>query len=183
GNGRASTSLTLGTKAGTQSFSASSAGFGVAISATATAGSPASIAAVSGSGQTDTVKHALKAPLVVRIADKFDNPVPGASVSWTRTAGTGSLDSGASTTGADGQATVTASIANGQSAMFTATGQPGPITKLLFKIQPPATVVAGSSLSTVQVTLLDANDNVPPVSNPVTLGLAGGTAGASLSGT
>src|SRR5205823_6024501 len=94
-----------------------------------TAGAVAAIAVVSGNGQTDTVKHALKAPLVVRVADKFDNAVNGASVSWSRTAGTGSLGTNASTTGTDGQSTNTYTLGTtpgAEGASATVGGAAGP---------------------------------------------------------
>src|SRR5438067_1807779 len=78
--GAASTALTLGGTAGPQSFAASAAGFSVSIPATATAADAATIAAVSGSGQQDTVKKTLKAPFVVKVTDAFGNPVRNGTV-------------------------------------------------------------------------------------------------------
>jgi hypothetical protein len=106
GSGHASTSLTLGTATGSQGFAASGAGFSVGISETATAGAPAAIAAVSGGGQTDTVRKALAA-FVVKVSDQYGNGVSGATVGWARTAGTGSLSAASTTTGSDGTTSVT----------------------------------------------------------------------------
>ncbi len=104
-SGSASTSLTLGGAVGPQSFAAVAQGFSVAIAATATVGPAASIVAISGTGQTDTVKHTLKLPLVVKVTDQFGNPTPGVTVSWSRT-GTGSFSSASTTTGNDGQTSI-----------------------------------------------------------------------------
>ncbi|MGH7617781.1 MAG: Ig-like domain-containing protein, partial [Gemmatimonadaceae bacterium] len=103
-NGVASSTLTLGGTLGPQSFAATAAGFSTSITATATVGDPASIAAVSGDGQRDTVYKTLANELVVRVADAFSNPVPDATVSWARTAGTGAAAAPTSTTDASGQA-------------------------------------------------------------------------------
>lgn len=104
-NGRASATLKLGAAAGPQSFAATAGTFAVGIPENATAGDAASIAAVAGGGQTDTVRHALPSPLIVRVADQFKNPVPGATVAWAKTGG-GSLSAATSVTGADGNASI-----------------------------------------------------------------------------
>lgn len=136
-NGQAQSTLTLGNTAGPESFAAAATGAGGALSVsipeTATAGDPAAIVPASGGGQQDTVKHALKNPLVAKVTDQFGNPVANATVSWARTAGSGSLAGASSTTNADGLAsmsytlgdkpgteTVTASVSGAtSSATFT----------------------------------------------------------------
>ncbi len=102
-NGRASTTMKLGPTAGPQGFTATAVGLSTAISATATAGDPSAMTIVSGNNQTDSVRAAL-APLSVRVSDSFNNPVSGASVSWTKSGG-GSLGSATTTTNSDGIAT------------------------------------------------------------------------------
>lgn len=102
-NGRASTSLVLGTTAGPQQFTATVGKLSAAIPETANPGAPASISVVAGNDQVRTIRTSLS-PLVVRVTDRFGNPVPGALVAWTRTAGGGSLGAATSTTSADGQA-------------------------------------------------------------------------------
>jgi hypothetical protein len=79
-NGSASTSLTLGSAVGPQAFAAAAQGFSVSIPATATVGDAATIVAISGGGQADTVKHALKLPLVAKVTDQFGNAVGGVSI-------------------------------------------------------------------------------------------------------
>lgn len=105
-NGVAFTTMTLGGTVGPQSFAATAAGFTTSIAATATVGDPASIAAVSGSGQTDTVYKTLKDDLVAKVTDAFGNPVPSVTVTWARTAGSGAPVQPTSTTNADGLTSV-----------------------------------------------------------------------------
>jgi hypothetical protein len=108
--GLASTTATLGTTAGTYEFRASITGAGTggpqpaSISATAQAGAAAAITKVSGDAQSGTSGQPLAAPLVVRIADRYGNAVGGASVTFTRLAGTGAIGSATVVTGADGLA-------------------------------------------------------------------------------
>jgi alpha-tubulin suppressor-like RCC1 family protein len=142
--GLAQVTATLGTAPGENSFSASVAGIsqGVTFAATATAGAPAAIAAVSGDGQGGTVGTALAAPMVVKVTDSFGNAVPGATVAWSRTSGSGSLAAESSVTDASGNAsvgytlgstpgteTVSASVA-GQSVGFSATATVGGVSTL-----------------------------------------------------
>ncbi|MEP6493456.1 MAG: Ig-like domain-containing protein [bacterium] len=105
-SGAASTSLALGGTLGAQSFVAATGTFSVSIPATATPGDPAVITVTSGNGQSDTLKHALKNPLVVKVTDAFGNAVPNVTVTWTR-AGAGTLGAATSTTDTAGLASVT----------------------------------------------------------------------------
>jgi hypothetical protein len=131
--------LTLGRVAGPQGFAATAAGsFSVAIPATATPGAAASITAVSGSGQADTIGRSLPQPFVVRVTDQFSNPVSGTTVTWTHS-GDGTLSAATSITNTDGLAqvsytfgskpgseTVTAAVSGaGTPATFTATAKAG----------------------------------------------------------
>ena len=105
--GSARTTMTLGDTAGTQTFSASSAGLtGVTVAETATAGAAASLVRVSGNAQTDSVGSILAQPFVVRAADAFGNPVANATVDWAVVAGAGSLSASSSQTAGDGTASV-----------------------------------------------------------------------------
>src|SRR5262249_24609181 len=105
--GQASATLTLGQLAGlataTATIGTGAAAKSVTFSAMATSGVPASIVLVSGNAQQDTVR-ALLAPFLVRVNDSFGNPVSAVTVSWARTAGTGTLAGSTSLTSADGQA-------------------------------------------------------------------------------
>ena len=173
-NGRASTTLTLGNVEGPEGFSATATGFSVGITGTATAGDPTAIAIVSGGSQRDTVQNTL-APLSVKVTDAFGNAVPGAVVTWTRTAGTGALASATTTTDAGGLATnnytlgkavgaetVTASV-SGVSAMFSFTTVAGGATLISGTQGGNQTGAVGQALGTALIArVTDADGN--PVS-------------------
>jgi hypothetical protein len=197
--GTASTSLTLGPVAGAQLFTATAAGFSVAIPASATAADVATIVAVSGAGQADTVRHALAAPLVALVRDAFNNPVPSVDVRWTRV-GAGTLGATVTTTGADGRAnvgytfgntagseTITASIA-GQTATFSVralVGAPSTIVVMsgsgqtgtaLLPLAAPFVVkiadVAGNPVSGVTVSWLTTNGTMAATTTTDASGLS-----------
>ncbi|HTE44348.1 MAG TPA: Ig-like domain-containing protein [Gemmatimonadaceae bacterium] len=146
--GLASTSLTLGGAIGPESFAAAAAGFSVSIPATATPGDFAGISAVSGGGQSDTVGHALKSPLVVKVSDAFGNAVADAIVTWTRTAGSGSVGSATSATTSAGLASMTYTLgatAGNETILASVTGVSSPAS---FTVQAvAATPVAIASVS------------------------------------
>jgi hypothetical protein len=82
-NGKAQTVLTLGTKVGQYTVTASSGtliGSPVTFSATALPGVAARLQYVAGNGQTGTTYSSLVQPFVVRVTDANLNPVSGASV-------------------------------------------------------------------------------------------------------
>jgi hypothetical protein len=92
--GRASVVRTLGPAAGQQTTLASSerlAGSPVTFTHTATAGTAAGLAVVSGNNQTAEVGTQLPADLVVRLTDEEGNPVEGAAVTWVVSIGRGSV--------------------------------------------------------------------------------------------
>ena len=152
--GLAATTATLGTAAGGYEFRASIAGAGtggpqpVSITATAQAGAATTITKVSGDAQSGTSGQPLSAPLVVRVTDAYGNPVAGASVVFTRVAGTGAITTARATTGADGLAStgytlgavtgsesIRADIAGltGTAATFSLTSNAGPPTAITKK--------------------------------------------------
>ena len=98
-------------------------------SLTNTPGAAAAVAVVSGSGQTTTVATAFASPLVVVVKDSYGNPVPGASVTFAApTAGaSAALTSSPATTGANGQASVTAT-ANTVAGAYTVTASVAGVT-------------------------------------------------------
>lgn len=67
-------------------------------------GSPVSVLAAAGSGQSDTMGVALKLPFVARTIDANGNPAPGATVLWQVTRGGGSISPLSSVTDAAGRA-------------------------------------------------------------------------------
>jgi adhesin/invasin len=102
GNGRAQTTLKLGSASGAQSFSAQAGAFSATIGATATAGDPTALAIVSGNLQSGTVNTALANALIVKVTDTFGNAVNGATINWARTGGNGTLGAVTSTSDATG---------------------------------------------------------------------------------
>ncbi len=183
--GLAKATLTLGTKAGLYGVTATSgtlAGSPVSFSATATAG-PANkflktVAIPNGDAQSAQVTTALANPLVVQVTDVNDNPVQGATVTWTVPAApasaTGQVATPAfPTTDLNGLAratfvvgtkagayTVRAASAGFTSLDFTATGTPGAASKITKVSGDPATGEAGTPLANPFVVLItDTNDN------------------------
>ena len=72
--------------------------------ATTTAGPPASLIIVSGNTQVDTVGKELPQPLVVRVLDASDEPVPQQVVNFRVISGNGSVFAGVAITGSAGVA-------------------------------------------------------------------------------
>jgi len=160
-------------------------------SATGSNGAAASIAIVAGNDQSAAVATALAAPLAVRVVDASSNPVAGAVVIWSAT--NGSL-ARVTVTGADGTtsnsltlgttaggASVTATLAGGQSVTFAATAQPGPVARLVFTTQ-PASTSALATMSPVVVTLRDAYGNATSSNAPVTIAIAANPSNGLLRG-
>lgn len=118
---------TLGTTVGAQSLIARVAGVpDVVFNATATAGAPAAISAVSVTGIGQVVANQFATPLPsVKVVDAVGNPVPGATVTFVLDVAAGSAITGATqTTGADGIATLGAwrvGTVAGQTAFVRAT--------------------------------------------------------------
>ena len=102
--GQASTNYTLPTKAQTISMTASTGSVSVSFSEKAVAGPAASIAVVSGGGQTGTVGAALPAAIVIGVKDALGNGVPGASVTFSDTGAGGTYSTNPVTTNSQGQA-------------------------------------------------------------------------------
>ncbi len=124
---------------------------------------PASIAAVSGSGQTATVGTSFPSPLVAIVKDATNNPLSGVTVTF---AGKGvSFPSGATAiTNSSGQAqvsaqpttsgslTVTASVSGVSTpATFSETGSAGTSSSISF-VQAPASCVSGSKTNALTCT-------------------------------
>jgi hypothetical protein len=111
-DGRASVNATAGTITGSYTVTASVAGVITAASfgLTNAPGAAASVAVVSGSGQTATFATGFAHPLVAVVKDAFGNTVPGVSVFFAAPASGASatLTGSPAVTGADGQARVTA---------------------------------------------------------------------------
>jgi hypothetical protein len=111
----------------------------------------ARLASSSGDAQTDTVAATLTDPYVVRVTDRFGNPIPGVIVDWTVSSGGGTIDPTTGPTDASGTARATHTLGprSGSQAVkvtaaelpsggvtFTATAQPGKLAALRFTQQP-----------------------------------------------
>jgi hypothetical protein len=66
-------------------------------------GQPADVSVVSGDGQTGTIREPAADSLVVRVTDRFGNPVPDIEVTWAAEGG-GGVQPASAVTGADGRA-------------------------------------------------------------------------------
>ncbi len=118
---------------------------------TALAESANGVAAVSGDGQSGQVGSTLPLPLVVSVSDNFGNPIEGVAIDWTVDGG-GEVSETSTTTGSDGQTSVTRTLGpttGTQHTYATAAGLAGsPVTFL-------HTATSGSA---AQVTIVSGND-------------------------
>ncbi|HSJ12848.1 MAG TPA: pre-peptidase C-terminal domain-containing protein, partial [Longimicrobiales bacterium] len=103
-DGRAEVGWRLGTSAGAQTLTATVTGVAPAtFTATATAGTPAGVQLL-GDGQTGTAGLPLAQPIAVLVTDAWSNPVPGAAVTFTPAAGSGTAIPATAVTSAAGVA-------------------------------------------------------------------------------
>ena len=113
-NGRARSTLTLGSEPGTNTVTATVAGLEPeTFTATAIEQTPHSLTKVSGDGQEGLAGVALAAPFVVSVLDEDDEAIAGVTVTFSVTAGEGILSSTTATTDANGQATTTLTLTLG----------------------------------------------------------------------
>ncbi len=179
-NGRAAVSWTLGSGAGTQQVQAKPTGNGAPadlqalFSASAGASSAANLLKISGDSQTAVAGSVLPDSLVVRVTDASDNPVAGATVTWSLTGG-GAVSANSSETGPDGRAavqrtlgptagqqttTATAAGLDGSPIVFTSTGTVGSAGRLVIVQQPSTSASSGSAFAQQpKIQLEDANGN------------------------
>ena len=144
---------------------------------------PAALALVAGNSQTGTVGQALGSSLTVRVANAGGTALAGVAVTWTVTGGGGSLASGSTQTGTDGQASVawtlgtTSGTANNTATArvnalpnvvvtFTATANPGPVTQLAIVSGNNQTGEAGTALTQpLTVVARDQHNNPVPATS------------------
>ena len=165
--GLASTILTLGAAAGTNSVTASAGSLaGSPVTFTATATNPATTAknltTVSGNSQTGTAGQQLANPFVVKVTDANNNAVSGVSVVFAVTAGGGTLSGSTVNTNSSGQASTTLTLGatagtntvratsgtlTGSPITFTATGNasPGNQTNVTWSRPPAAAGAPGDN--------------------------------------
>ncbi len=146
--------------------------------ATALAGAVATLTRHAGDAQVVVAGNAVAVAPEVMAADSFGNPVANVSVTWHVASGGGSLSGGtapssstneqgiASLAGAwilgttAGPNTLTASLPDGHSTTFTATGETGPPARFGFVTAPSAIATNGERLPTQPVLQLqDDNGN------------------------
>lgn len=102
-------SWSLGQAPGENTLTASVSGTSpasVTFSATAMTGAPAQLTKVAGDNQHAVTQANVATRPSVRVADQFGNPVAGAAVTFSVTAGGGTVTGGSQVTGADGTATL-----------------------------------------------------------------------------
>lgn len=109
--GEASAIWVLGTQAGQHQVEAHLVAEDVApapvsFSAEAIAGPPDTLAGASALNRAGRRGQELPDPLVVRVVDRFGNPVSGATVAWAVTTGDGTVSAEGTPTGSDGTASV-----------------------------------------------------------------------------
>ena len=175
-DGTAFATWTIGTVPGAQTLSVTTGGVSDAavFTATANVGAPAAVASRAGNSQTAIAGSAVTTALAVRVADVFDNPVPGVSVSFVTTFGTGSITGSPATTNAQGIATagtwtlgslvgtktVTATVAGLTPVVFTAIATAGPAAIMTINAGNNQNAIVGKPVATrPSVTVTDANGN------------------------
>ncbi len=187
--GWAETDWTLGTTAGPQTLTVLAGEVSIDVDATADPDDAESLVKVGGDEQTGLNTTTLANPLVVEVRDHHGNPVPGVTVSFSVTLGSGSLNPHEDTTGSDGRIQshltlqalgdleVTASATGLASVVFGATSVAGVPSKLVLQSEAnPVAVVATALTAPVLVPAEDANDN--PVEGVTIRFAAGATDGA-----
>ena len=193
--GLASTTWTLGAKAGAQQLAAMVTGStsGQAqVGATALAGPPSALAKVSGDAQIAPVDFPVGEPVVVSLSDAFGNPVAGGVLSFAVTGGGGSVTPDEASTAADGKAQATWTLGSGLGANTLSVGASG-LASVEFSataaapkadLEPGAVVTSPANpttLESVEVSTTVTNVGYLPVDAgiPVRLLVDGAEAGAT----
>jgi plastocyanin len=107
GDGIASAEWHLANSSGTRSVTVGSIGVTGSpqlFQATVLPGAAADLSVVSGAGQVQEAGLLYAQPLIVRVSDAFNNPVPGVTVQWTVIVGSGAPQTPTSLTQSDGRA-------------------------------------------------------------------------------
>ncbi|HEY8257586.1 MAG TPA: Ig-like domain-containing protein, partial [Gemmatimonadales bacterium] len=161
-------------------------------------GQPANLAIVRGDRQNGTVGQALPDSLVIRVTDRFNNPVPGAEVTWTADNG-GAVDPSTGTTDGAGRAATMRTLGSqpgtyttqatvtgfaGEPAVFITTGLAA---QLAFVTNPGAIATSGVPLDPQPVLQLSDPEGNPiargGVSVTVQISSGGGTLGGTTTAT
>ena len=154
----------LGTKAGTQTLTATVQNIApVTINATATPAPASKLSAVFTAPQVGTAGTVAANSPAVRVTDAYDNPIEGFEIHFVVMSGGGSVANAIARSGSDGVAAAGAwtlgtavganSVAasgvglSGSPVLFSATGNAGEAARIVMMVQPPATTVNGSVLT------------------------------------
>ena len=185
----------LGMIAGSNSLSVTSAGVtSASITATGTPGPVSTVNFTAGTGQNATVNTNVATPPAVTVKDSFGNVIPGAPVTFSITAGGGSITGGSAAANASGVATVGSwmlgttsgtntlkAISNGVFTTVNATGTPGSPTTISVTNGNNQSVTVNTSVPIVPVVLVrDSFGNNVANGTPVTFSVA--TGGGSVVG-
>jgi Bacterial Ig-like domain (group 1) len=163
-DGDAQTVVTLGRTAGAQTIVAALRGVDdLPIAATATAATAAVIVKVSGDAQADTVGATLLHPFVVRVTDAFGNVVDGATVTWARVAGSGTLATTSTTTDSAGLASVAYTLGQtvGTDTISATLGASGPAVEFVAAAARPAVALLTKAAGDAQTALVGAVLPIP----------------------
>jgi Invasin, domain 3/Bacterial Ig-like domain (group 1)/Bacterial Ig-like domain (group 2) len=164
---------------------------------TVVAGTPARIAVVAGNGQQANAGSAVSVAPVVAVYDALDNPLAGVTVTFTVTAGGGSVTGTTPTTDGTGRASVTgwtlgttagenhlAATAQSLSVTLTATGTPGPASVATSVIiASDDTVASGAAVSLTLQTRDQYGNLLTTGGRTVAFSASGGTATGTISPT
>ena len=106
-DGTTSVTLTTGSAGGTNTVTATVDGLtGSPVTFSADAVTPSAVAVTAGNNQMARVDQPLASPVEVRVTAGDGSPVPGATVTWSVTSGSGSLSSMSTVTDDDGRTSV-----------------------------------------------------------------------------
>jgi hypothetical protein len=157
-------------------------------------GQPAQVEGMSGDSQTGTILEPLRDSLVVKVTDRFGNPVPGIEISWTAGDG-GEVRPATAVTGVNGLAatqrilgaepgsyatTAVAAALPEDAVTFTTTAVAA---KLTLTTQPPITASSGVLLDPQPVLQLQDPSGTPLAREGVTVSVQIASGPGSLTGT
>ncbi|MEO6444787.1 MAG: Ig-like domain-containing protein [Gemmatimonadaceae bacterium] len=91
---------------------------------------PSTLAIMSGNDQSTTANGTVTSPFVVQVLDQFAAPLPGVTVAWAISTGTGVLSAASSQTDSEGKASVnfTAGSTGGTDTISATVGTLTPVT-------------------------------------------------------
>ena len=155
-------------------------------------GEPAEVEIFRGDRQNGTVGEALGDSLIVKVTDRFGNPVRGAAVTWSAEGG-GSVDPAESVTATDGRAGTTRVLGPQPTTYFTiaaVAGLPDPVTfmstglaaRLVIISEVPAIAVSGVPLSPQPALRLADVEGTPIAREGVIVTVQIASGGGSLTG-